>query len=184
MSSVRLVGLKDQYGNTSHFKVCCVKDANVGEEGKYKYTNSNCDIAARWTFESVYLPTAYQENTIMADRGIVAYNTALGSTTEYKIKVHYLVEALQENGSDRLPVKVGTSSTSGSSGWMLPLKKDADMMISRNAIITHSTSISKLSGTYWTASYDGNDKAYSFTSSSVSSVNRSSTLTTRAILIL
>ena len=184
MSTVRLVGLKDQHGNTSHFKVCCVKDANVGEEGKYKYTNSSCNIATHWTFGSVYLPTEYQENTIMADRGIVAYNTALGSTTEYKIKVHYLVEALQENGADRLPVKVGSSSTSGSSGWMLPLKKDADMMISRNDIITHSTSISKLSGTYWTASYDGNDKAYSFTSSSVSSVNRSSTLTTRAILIL
>ncbi|MBR6054559.1 MAG: Ig-like domain-containing protein [Bacteroidales bacterium] len=178
-SNVRLVGLSGK-----HFKVCCVKDANVGQSGKYRYTNASCDIAARWTFESVYLPTEYQENTIMADRGIVAYNTALGSTTEYKIKVHYLVEALQENGSDRLPVKVGDSSTSGSSGWMLPLKKDAEMMISRKSIITHSSSINALSDTYWTASYDTSDKAYCFTNSKVSSVNRSLEHTTRAILIL
>ena len=190
LSMVTLVGLKDQYGKTSHFKVCCVKDANVGESGKYSYTNSSCNIADRWTFGSGYLPTAFQENTVMADRGIVAYNDALGSTTQYKIKVHYLVEALQESGSDRLPVKVGTSSSSGSTGWMLPLKKDAERILERKAIITHagSSSISPISGPYWTASYDDDQDAFAFGNNSVLSgvhaLNRASTFTTRPVLFL
>lgn len=182
---IRLAGLSGK-----HFKVCCVKDANVGESGKYSYTNSSCNIADRWTFGSGYLPTAFQENTVMADRGIVAYNDALGSTTQYKIKVHYLVEALQESGSDRLPVKVGTSSSSGSTGWMLPLKKDAERILERKAIITHagSSSISPISGPYWTASYDDDQDAFAFGNNSVLSgvhaLNRASTFTTRPVLFL
>ena len=183
-SDVRLVGF-----GSKHFKVCCVKDATVGDgesgSGKYIYTKNSCNIPDRWS-NSYPKPTAYEENTIGANLGIVAYNNGINdSNYQYRIRAHYPVESLGDsNKTGSLPVKVGTSSTTGSSGWLMPLKKDAEMLISRKSIITHSSSINAFSGTYWTASYDTSDKAWSFTSSGVSSVNRSSVLTTRAILIL
>ena len=181
---IRLAGLSGK-----HFKVCCVKDATVGDgesgSGKYSYTKSSCSIPDRWS-NSYPKPTAYEENTIGANLGIVAYNNGINdSDYQYRIRAHYPVESLGDsNKTGSLPVKVGTSSTTGSSGWLMPLKKDAEKLIERKAIITHSSSINSLSGTYWTASYDTSDKAWSFTSSGVSSVNRASVLTTRAILIL
>lgn len=182
---IKLVGLSGK-----HFKVCCVKDATVGGgesgSGKYSYTKVSCNISSRWLSNPYHRPDAYEENTINANLGILLYNSEISdSEYEYRIRAHYPVESLgNSETSGSLPVKVGTSSITGSSGWLLPLKKDAEMMISRKSIITHSSSINALSGTYWTASYDTNDKAFCFTNSSVSSVNRSSILTTRAILIL
>ena len=75
----------------------------------------------------------------MANLGIVDYNNGISdSDYSYRIRAHYPVEALGENGSDRLPVKIGTSTVSGSTGWMLPLKKDAEMLLERKSIITHA----------------------------------------------
>ena len=181
---VKLVGFSGK-----HFKVCCFKDALVGDgesgSGKYSYTKLSCSIPDRWS-NSYPKPTAYEENTIGANLGIVAYNNGINDANyQYRIRAHYPVESLGNSSTTgSLPVKVGTSSITGSSGWLLPLKKDAEMIIRRKAIITHSSSITSLSGTYWTASYDTSDKAFCFTNIGVSSVDRSSTLTTRAILIL
>ena len=131
-----------------------------------------------------------QENTVLANLGIVDYNNGISdSDYSYRIRAHYPVEALQENGSDRLPVKVGTSSVAGSTGWMLPLKKDAEMILERKSIITHAnTFMGNISGPYWTASYNNDNTAWAFgnnsTMSGVNSIQRSSVLTTRAILIL
>ena len=187
---IRLVGFSGK-----HFKICCKKDASVGEgengtSGRYSYTKASCNVADRWRFESVYLPTANQENTVLANLGIVDYNNGISdSDYSYRIRAHYPVEALQENGSDRLPVKVGTSSVAGSTGWMLPLKKDAEMILERKSIITHAnTFMGNISGPYWTASYNNDNTAWAFgnnsTMSGVNSIQRSSVLTTRAILIL
>ena len=89
------------------------------------------------------------------------------------------------------PVAVGTASSIGSTGWMIPLKQDAEDLVDKKAIIERSGNTSGgvkkfLTGTdyYWTGSFKDGSYAYNFNASGVSYAGRSLHYTTRPILFL
>ena len=187
---IKLAGLSGK-----HFKVVSIKDATVGGDngegtGKWPWTSYTFDLNDRWNGGSSTLPDGYKSNTYQINQAIIAYNDSQ-SDSHYRIRAIYSAQALGDSGSDRLPVAVGTASSIGSTGWMIPLKQDAEDLVDKKAIIERSGNTSGgvknfVTGTewYWTGSFKDGSYAYNFNASGVSYAGRSLHYTTRPILFL
>ncbi|MBR6002922.1 MAG: hypothetical protein IK045_08700 [Bacteroidales bacterium] len=187
---IKLAGLSGK-----HFKVVSIKDATVGGDngegtGKWPWTSYTFDLNDRWNGGSSTLPDGYKSNTYQVNQAIIAYNDSQ-SDSHYRIRAIYSAQALGDSGSDRLPVAVGTASSIGSTGWMIPLKQDAEDLVDKKAIIERSGNTSGgvknfVTGTdwYWTGSFKDGSYAYTFNASGVSTAGRGLHYTTRPILFL
>ena len=186
---IKLSGLSGK-----HFKVISIKDATVGSDngqgtGRWPWTSNYFKVSDRWNQGSTTLPDAYKTNTYEVNKAIIEYNNSLSdSNYGYRIRAIYPAQALGESGSDRLPVKVGTSTSAGSTGWMIPLKNDAEDIVERIKIIERSKNssggVQALTMDYWTGSFKDDNYAYIFNSSQVTSDGRIQHHTTRPVLFL
>ena len=187
---IKLAGLSGK-----HFKVVSIKDATVGGDngegtGKWPWTSYTFNLSDRWNGESGTLPDGNKTNTYQVNQAIIAYNNSQ-SDSHYRIRAIYSAQALGDSGSDRLPVTVGTASSAGSTGWMIPLKHDAEDLVKMKAVIERSGNTSGgvkkfLTGTdyYWTGSFKDGSYAYDFNAGGVSNAGRGLHYTTRPILFL
>ena len=185
---IKLSGLSGK-----HFKVVSIKDATVGGDngqgtGKWPWSSYTFNVSDRWNGQYSTLPDGDKTDTYAINQAILSYNDTQ-SGYEYKIRAIYSVQAWGDSGSDRLLVKVGTSTSAGSTGWMIPLKNDASVILNRSGIITRSKNsggCQAFSGPYWTGSYYDTASSYCYDNSHGAPYTqaRSSHYTTRPILFL
>lgn len=186
ISDIKLCGLKDGYGKAVHAKVLSLKDSG----NKWVYSTSAPQFDSKWD-KSKYGPAPVGQNNSNSYnlfRGLQAYNAAVGAS--YRVKAIYSTETYN---SEEHPVKIGTSSVAGSTGWLVPSYVEAVFILDRKDIWSNAFSIIKGSagasyvddydGPYWTSCIDPSNQKNAYTSKK-SSVNRESTLGTRPILVL
>lgn len=221
IDGVKLNGFKSLDNNNSwvyinnklgHAYVISAKDPAAGtSKWVYGSENNYIDIGANSNWKSGTYGAAPKERsanvyTYKVNKGLGAWNNAVDAGM--RVKAIYSVDNYNDSGtSGSKPLRIGTSSTSGSTGWLLPLMTDMYALEENldivnttitNARKSYSSYVDAFAGPYWLANYSTEkyqEGGYSrdwrmayvwdpTRATKVHTAHKSSTLGTRPIVII